>query len=175
MTADNTDEYLSPATVKEMIDRSLQVAALDTNRKWVPNYIQGHYPRFEKSLSLIPKASEHRSAILDVGTEGFMLDWFAKELGYTTVAGTRYRPEGKPSLGKFSFYGQEYDVGNLNVEKERMPFDDASFDVVTCFEVIEHFTSDPMFFFLQAGRVLKPGGLLIMSTPNAASYEALLK
>jgi 2-polyprenyl-3-methyl-5-hydroxy-6-metoxy-1,4-benzoquinol methylase len=49
--------------------------------------------------------------------------------------------------------------------------DDNSFDVVTIFDVIEH-TPDPHRFISELCRVLKPGGILMVSTPNAASLSA---
>jgi len=44
----------------------------------------------------------------------------------------------------------------------RLPFDDASFDRVLCIEAMFHFESRRA-FFLEAARVLKPGGALIGS------------
>lgn len=46
---------------------------------------------------------------------------------------------------------------------------DASFDVVFCSEVIEHMTS-PEVLAAEMSRVLKPGGLLVLSTPNSAFW-----
>jgi 2-polyprenyl-3-methyl-5-hydroxy-6-metoxy-1,4-benzoquinol methylase len=46
-----------------------------------------------------------------------------------------------------------------------LPFADASFDVVTCMEVIEH-VEDPERVLGELHRVLKPDGLLLLSTPN---------
>jgi SAM-dependent methyltransferase len=46
-----------------------------------------------------------------------------------------------------------------------LPFADASFDVVVSFETIEH-TADPAHFLDELWRVLRPGGPLIISTPN---------
>ena len=43
--------------------------------------------------------------------------------------------------------------------------DDASFDYVICFQVIEHITND-VELVKEIRRVLKPGGKLLMSTPN---------
>ena len=57
----------------------------------------------------------------------------------------------------------------LQASCEALPFADASFDLVAAFEVIEHLehwqrTSD------EARRVLKPAGVLLVSTPNKAYY-----
>jgi SAM-dependent methyltransferase len=46
-----------------------------------------------------------------------------------------------------------------------LPFDDASFDIVTCMEVIEH-VDNPARVIDELHRVLKPDGLLLLSTPN---------
>jgi 2-polyprenyl-3-methyl-5-hydroxy-6-metoxy-1,4-benzoquinol methylase len=48
-----------------------------------------------------------------------------------------------------------------------LPFEDASFDVVICTEVIEH-TITPQRAVAELARVLRPGGLLVLTTPNRA-------
>ena len=50
---------------------------------------------------------------------------------------------------------------------------DGQFDLITCLEVIEH-VADPQAFVASLARRLAPGGLLIMSTPNATSWSKLL-
>ncbi|MGH2978009.1 MAG: class I SAM-dependent methyltransferase [Solirubrobacterales bacterium] len=50
-------------------------------------------------------------------------------------------------------------------------FPDNSFDVVTCFETVEHIDQTAQERFVaEAARVLRPGGLLIASSPNRAQY-----
>ncbi|HVW83674.1 MAG TPA: methyltransferase domain-containing protein [Bryobacteraceae bacterium] len=52
---------------------------------------------------------------------------------------------------------------------EAMPFADASFDLMTAFEVIEHLERWPE-LLREARRVLRPTGVLVVSTPNKAYY-----
>jgi SAM-dependent methyltransferase len=51
----------------------------------------------------------------------------------------------------------------------RLHFPDDSFDLIWCSEVIEHL-DDPAFFRDEALRVLKPGGKLVLTTPNSAFW-----
>ena len=48
----------------------------------------------------------------------------------------------------------------------RLPFADGSFDLVTSFETLEHIYERQV-FLEELHRVLKPDGMLILSTPNA--------
>ena len=51
---------------------------------------------------------------------------------------------------------------------ETLPFADESFDVVGASDVIEH-VENPSRFVAEAARVLRPGGLLFLATPNRFS------
>lgn len=54
-----------------------------------------------------------------------------------------------------------------------LPFEEGSFDLVTCNMVVEHF-SDPGKAFSEMSRVLAPGGYLIVHTPNLLNYAVFL-
>ena len=54
-----------------------------------------------------------------------------------------------------------------------LPFQNGSFDLVTCNMVVEHFR-DPKKAFSEMARVLSPGGYLIVHTPNLLNYAVLL-
>jgi SAM-dependent methyltransferase len=64
---------------------------------------------------------------------------------------------------------------HFNIEKEKFPFDDGSFDVVLFCEVLEHLLLDPLFSLREIQRVLKPGGTLILTTPNVARLENIAR
>jgi SAM-dependent methyltransferase len=55
----------------------------------------------------------------------------------------------------------------------RMPFEDAKFDVVILDYVLEHL-EDPTAAVLGIKRVLKPGGVIILRTPNLYHYVYLI-
>ena len=55
---------------------------------------------------------------------------------------------------------------------EELPFPDASFDVATCFSVIEYL-ADPERSLREVARVLRAGGRAIVAVPDLAAYPGL--
>jgi SAM-dependent methyltransferase len=60
---------------------------------------------------------------------------------------------------------------HFNIERDRFPFPDAAFDVVTFCEIIEHLQTDPLAALGEIHRVLRPAGVLAVTTPNVARLE----
>ena len=65
------------------------------------------------------------------------------------------------------------DVKKVNIETEPWPYPPGSFDVVICFETLEHLQFDPMHVAIEANRVLSPKGHFVVTTPNSASYRSM--
>ena len=75
--------------------------------------------------------------------------------------------------------GIDYDLPSLkkhqNIQMKaraditRLPFQNNSFDLITANMLVEHL-SDPESQFREISRVLRPGGVFIFHTPNAAGY-----
>jgi SAM-dependent methyltransferase len=61
--------------------------------------------------------------------------------------------------------------GQANLNFDRLPYEEGTFDLVTCTEVFEHL-ENYRHALREAGRVLKPGGLFVVSTPNVASLKS---
>lgn len=80
--------------------------------------------------------------------------------------------EGNRDAGEMasSRYGWSVIEADLNAP---LPFDDSSFDLVTSNQVIEHL-SDTDRFICEVFRVLRPGGLAVISTENLASWHNIL-
>lgn len=62
------------------------------------------------------------------------------------------------------------------IEKGYLPFEKERFDVVTLIEVLEHVTNEERLVMLrESRRVLRPGGCIIVSTPNYHSMWPLFE
>jgi 2-polyprenyl-3-methyl-5-hydroxy-6-metoxy-1,4-benzoquinol methylase len=60
-------------------------------------------------------------------------------------------------------------IGFVQGNLEALPFYDDEFDLITCFEAIEH-VSDPWRALDELSRVLVPGGTAMVSSPNPRVY-----
>lgn len=63
-------------------------------------------------------------------------------------------------------------VANLNTEG--LPFKESTFDLVTCTEVIEHL-EHYRYTLREMYRVLKPGGALVLTTPNILNLKSRIR
>lgn len=65
-------------------------------------------------------------------------------------------------------------IENVNLNTDNLPYSDNSFDLVTCSEVIEHVENYRQ-VLREAKRVLKKGGLLILTTPNVLNMKSRIR
>lgn len=81
---------------------------------------------------------------------------------------THTRPNGEVVL-------RELTSSHFNLEEERFPWPDATFDVVLFCEIIEHLLMDPVRVLREIRRVLSPGGRLVLTTPNVDRLDNVLR
>ena len=62
----------------------------------------------------------------------------------------------------------------FNIEEDAFPYETDTFDVVLFCEILEHLLMDPVAVLRQIHRVLKPGGILALTTPNVARLDSVL-
>ena len=84
-----------------------------------------------------------------------------------TVRGTRYRADDYKLVGASAAALDERDIDSNVDLMQPLAYADASFDAVLLVEVVEHLPTW-MPIVREAGRVLRPGGHLVLSTPNLA-------
>ncbi len=70
---------------------------------------------------------------------------------------------------------KEFDRITWDIEKKNLPFESDSFEYVIFSEVLEHVAiRHPKEIFQELKRVLKPGGMLYLTTPNVANLSYVL-
>lgn len=65
-------------------------------------------------------------------------------------------------------------VDVIDLNEERLPYADASFDLVTCTEVVEHIEHYRE-SLREVHRVLRPGGVFVVTTPNILNLKSRVR
>lgn len=119
--------------------------------------------RYRNDLAEIERLHPHRGAILDVGCS---YGWFLE------VAAERgWRTAGIEATDATAREAREAGLDVRTGTIEAAGYDEASFDVVCLWDVLEHVPQIDR-FLAEIHRVLKPGGLLAINSPNIASVMA---
>lgn len=120
-----------------------------TKIPWVVEKIRSHSPAGDQST------------VLDVGCGGgFLSNALARE--NFAVTGVDLSTESLAVAGRYDRTGK---VRYLPGDAYQLPFPDASFDVVTAMDFLEH-VDDPARAIKEFSRVLRPGGVFIFHTFN---------
>ena len=141
------------------------------------SYFETHIARYVATLEGLPDGNPGQR-LLELGAAFHHLTAaLIRCKGYEDVRCTDVW-EGEPSCkrvltsrdGKFR---DEVTVDNFDLQSSPWPYADGGFDVVLCGEILEHLALDPMALMAEINRVLKPGGTLLLTTPNLASAHAV--
>jgi SAM-dependent methyltransferase len=139
-------------------------------------YLEDCFRRLLATVDLVPSG------------EGRVLELGANPYFFTMLMKKRHRYE----LQLANFFGgrgenvqridnqltgekHEFRYSEFNIEEDPFPYSDGQFDGVIYAEILEHLIRDPIAVFAEIHRVLKPGGWLIVTTPNVARRHNILR
>ena len=141
----------------------------DVHREWLKKIEQGEIGRewylliFRKKLKIVKEFLDKEckgKRILDVGCgEGILVE--------------EYRKKGYDIEGVDPNYESDFvKIGEVT----DLEYEDNSFDVILLLDVLEHIPYDKQYIALkEIKRVLKKGGLFLMSVPNLAAFSSRIK
>lgn len=167
-------EFKEQPTIKLDRDEALNyVAGFFTGDPNASGYIRQHRDRLVRTLELIPAGAKDQR-LLELSSY-LQMPLLVKRYGdYGEIAVTNWwqgEPCEKLITVRNPATGEEFNfpMKNVDVERDRFPFPDEHFDVALCCELIEHLREDPMRMLVELNRVMKWGGLVILTTPNIVS------
>ena len=125
----------------------------------------GRMATFRRCLSIVEERA-NGGRLLDVGCAAGHFLKVAAEAGWKVT--------GVEPCGWLADYGVRHlGVNILPVTLQQAQFANSYFDVVTMWDVLEH-VPDPKSDLREVWRVLKPGGLLVVNSPDVGTWMARL-
>ena len=148
----------------------LRLAINDAER----NGIEFHWFRFMDTIKFLEKNQPLSGSykVLDIGLGSGWLSILLKQAYGWDVSGIDIpREETAQWKQRYEKYGIEFKLCDLT--KEKIPFEDNTFDFVFFTEVLEHLiTEHPPYAILKnINGVLKKNGQLILTTPNFVAFH----
>ncbi len=168
--------------IREAFERAHAALGDAAKRERVERY------RLEKTVAFIERYAGgiRGKRVLELGSSLGVNLLAAKNLGASRAVGLDYYVF--PEVGENDFFVEPesfaslkraWESGGIEVIKhdlaQPLPFPDGSFDLVVCNAVIEHLHGIHKALFLEAFRVLVPGGSFAFTTPNLASLLKRLR
>ncbi len=141
-------------------------------------YLNEHFPRYLKTYQLCSSRWHWKHAeVLDVGAH-----WLHQSILLSSLT-DRITALDRPEVLRRDSVVQTanrhaiklMEMNDLNHPVELEKIDENSIDVIMFCEILEHLTFNPLAMWKAFYRVLKPGGRIILTTPNYYGSAALLR
>jgi SAM-dependent methyltransferase len=167
-----------PHNAREVVEIANRLQACTSSDTEFSRYLRGYFPqnlrRLAMNILFLKKQLKPGSRWLDVGSlgvEAAFLKSLDPQLNVNALSleGNLVGIED----GRFTDNpGRAHAVRieHVDVEREPFPFREDLFDLVTCFEVVEHLKFSPVPVIREIKRVLKPEGRAVLTTPNVTSH-----
>jgi glycosyltransferase involved in cell wall biosynthesis/SAM-dependent methyltransferase len=162
----------APAVELPEVERYLRGWAVDDASR---DYLDTHRTRLVRTLDMTPVGGPE-DRVLEMGAYLQVTPALRNKLGYGEVRGCYFGPAGRSDHRTVtSAEGEAFtcDIDLFDAEKDRFPYPDEHFSTVLCCELIEHLFEDPMHLMSEVNRILKPGGHLVLTTPNVAALRGI--
>lgn len=150
----------------------------DANPEEMAAYVGADLARFLMSVQLM---GETPGRILEIGSNPYFISRLITErfpdapLAMTNYFGSRGERITQRVVDEAGAEVASFTSELVDTEVQSLPYGDESFDTVLLCEVIEHLVQDPVFQLSEIARVLRPGGRLVLTTPNVARQNNRLR
>jgi predicted SAM-dependent methyltransferase len=169
-------EFLEANNYNELPEKS--------SAELISKYIHKHSNRFLFTAKMLPPLKAG-AKILEIGGRPYCFSTLVMEHASCEVTtidlpvkqflGEPFNIHKRDVVIPNSRTGKKYRIASwaCNAEKDTYPFENETFDVVVCTEVLEHLLIAPSHVFKESWRVLKNGGSMLVSTVNSLHYKRM--
>lgn len=164
------EKFAAPPPLISLVDqvaRNIQPDE-DSHLEWYREYVKHHRSRIAFDLQLTERFAKTGDQIGEFGPIPLLLTRSLQEKGFTVTGIDKSPDRFSQSIAEFGI-----NLAHCDIETEVLPFADDHFDIIIFNELFEHLRINPIFTMHEVLRVLKPGGLLLLSSPNLRSYFGL--
>lgn len=141
------------------------------------SYIGSSIDRVRITLSLLPSLPVG-ARVLELGSHPYLMTLLLRQRGLDITSANWFGADsGIGNRGNHVVHrlrrGETvtFAFDHFNVECDVFPYPDGWFDAVLFCEILEHLPADPTHALVEIHRVLKPGGTLVLTTPNAVRWQ----
>ena len=143
-------------------------------------YLADGWERMQAVLRILARLETqgvHR--VLELGANPYVLTSLMKRRFHFDLELANYFGEKLTGVGPFTHVAEidgrpvEFPFRHFNIEQDAFPYPDQSFDCVLFCEIVEHLLLSADRPMAEIARILRPGGFVIVSTPNAARLPNL--
>lgn len=143
-------------------------------------YVADSFYRFVHTYSL---ASALTGRGLELGANPYFTTYLFDEHSGLDMELANYFDGASPTVSqRLEYVGadgvatvKQYESAQFNIEDDRFPYEDASFDVVLFCEILEHLLMNPVAVLREISRTLKMGGSMVLTTPNVCRLSNVVR
>ena len=143
--------------------------------------IRENYPLYLEIIKTVLACPDiaKTGTVLDIGAGSGIVPLVLQKMGYSAYAvdtWTEYGEDFSNRMGVNKDIIERLKANNVrpeicNIEESRLPYDDSFFDAVLFLDVLEHLHGSPKKTLAEINRVLRPGGTVVITTPNLATLK----
>lgn len=152
----------------DLLEKEISLISDKKDCEFSKDAFKGHKNRYKSDLMIINKYFSG-GEVLDIGSSPYHLLFCLKKLGIS-AQGIDIDPN---ILKKFQLKNQ-LKVSKCDIEAQKLPFKDNQFAFIIFNETFEHLRLNPLLALREIRRVLKKGGILILTTPNLYALHKII-